>query len=217
MLRNQKAKCCEEVEEVVLQCPAQIIEYNVCNSLQNRVIWIDDEIGKQFVEMEKTIINWNLADAGLPQQERQPIYIFFYSAGGDLYVSNSFISVIKSSKTPVYGVNIGQCCSGACYIFMACAKRYALKNTTFLIHKSSDLMFSGTHDQVVTNYNRYLKEMDDLYQFVKENSAIPDEVLSQKFDTDWFFNEKEALTLGVCDCIVDSLDDVFLGDAYAAV
>ena len=52
--------------------------------LENRVLWIDDEISDLSLLYVKNILRWNKEDSGIPIEQRKPIKLLFHSVGGDL-------------------------------------------------------------------------------------------------------------------------------------
>ena len=103
--------------------------------LENRIFWLDEEVTPYLLELIKYIIRWNAEDEkwNVPVEDRLPIRIFFFSPGGDLDINYSLIDTIKMSKTPIIGINIGQCASAAAYIFLSCHKRYMLPHAYFIL------------------------------------------------------------------------------------
>lgn len=192
------------VENMLLPDPSLL---NYYKNLKNRTIWLETEIDESCLEIIKDIINFNIEDAGCPVEERKPIYIMVHSPGGNLSETNSIIDAIKASKTPVYSVNIGCAHSGACFISMACHKRFAMKNSTYLIHHGEG-QFSGTFEQVVCQLNEYQRQIECLEGFIHENTKIPNDVFEERINTEWFVTAQEALEYGICDKIIDSLDDI---------
>jgi ATP-dependent protease ClpP protease subunit len=85
--------------------------------LQNRTIWISDEINLFTLNVIQYITYWNRNDKDLPIEERKPIKLLFYTQGGMLDIYNSVADVIELSKTPVYGINMGVCASAGAFIF----------------------------------------------------------------------------------------------------
>ena len=102
--------------------------------LENRTFWLDEEVTPYLLELVKYIVRWNAEDGAKPVEKRKPIRIFFFSPGGDLDINYALIDTIKMSKTPVIGINIGQCASAAAYIFLSCHKRYMLPHAYFILH-----------------------------------------------------------------------------------
>lgn len=192
-------------ENLLLPSPELLLFYQ---NLQNRVIWLDSDVDQYWLDYEKYIINWNREDIGLPKEARKPIWLFCYSYGGDLDVNWSFISLIQSSETPIYAVNMGQACSAMCFIYLACQKRYTMKHSTFLIHQGSGGGFEGTYAQVVAAIDEYQRKIGELYDYLLETTKIPENVLQDNIGTEWFLSAEEAQMYGMCDKVVDSINEV---------
>ena len=195
----------QEVENLQLPSPELITFYR---NLENRVLWLDSDVNDYWLEFSRKIIEWNRDDKDIPVEQRKPIRLMFFSYGGSLDINNALIDTIKLSKTPIYGINIGQACSAACFIYLACHKRFAFPNATFLIHQGEGDGFSGTYAQVVSAVMEYQRKIEELGIYLKENTKIPDDVLEEKIDTEWFISAREAVQYGICDKIVESLDEV---------
>ena len=72
--------------------------------LDNRILWIDDEINEYSLEYARLILRWNDEDKKKKPEKRKPIKLLFFSPGGDLDVNNTLIDVISLSKTPIWGI-----------------------------------------------------------------------------------------------------------------
>lgn len=195
----------KEVENLTLPSPELITFYR---NLENRVLWLDSDVDEYWLEFSRKIIEWNREDEGLSPEQRKPIKLMFFSYGGSLDVNNALIDTIKLSTTPIYGVNVGQACSAGCFIYLACHKRFAFPNATFLIHQGEGNGFSGTYAQVVAAVMEYQRKVEELERYLRENTEIPDDILSENITTEWFLSADEALDYKVCDKIVTSLDEI---------
>ena len=195
----------KNIENLQLPSPELVTYY--CN-LENRVLWLDSEIDDYWLEFSRKIIEWNREDKDIPIDQRKPIRLMFFSYGGSLDVNNTLIDTIKLSKTPVYGINVGQACSAGCFIYLACHKRFAFPNATFLVHQGSTEGISGTYNEVVSYIMEYQRKIGELIVYLKENTKIPDDILEEKIDTEWFISAKEAVQYGMCEKIIESLDEV---------
>jgi ATP-dependent Clp protease protease subunit len=177
-------------------------------NIENRTLWLDGDVDDIWLQYERQIIEWNRDDCGVPSEDRAPIKLCFYSYGGDIDINESFISLIKLSKTPIIGINMGQACSAGCFIFMACHKRLALRGSRFLLHQGGAQDISGTYEQVVSYVMEYQRQVDNLCQYIKEHSNIPDDVLEERISTEWYMTAEEAVKYGICDAIVSDIDEI---------
>lgn len=196
----------QNLENMQLPSPELLTYYK---NLENRVIWLDTEVDNMWLEYERHIIEWNREDKGIPVDERKPIKLMFFSYGGQIDINYSFIDLIQNSKTPIWGINMGQACSAACFIFIACHKRFAMPRSSFLIHQGGvDGGFSGTYEQVVAAIMEYQRQMDELGKYLLEYTKITQEMLDERFASEWYLTAQDAVELGVADKIVDDIDEI---------
>lgn len=164
---------------------------------KNRVIWIDNEIDKITLDVVSKIIRWNREDKEKPIKERKPIRIFFNSPGGSLDVEETIVSIIKLSKTPIYGIALGMVASAASLIFLSCHKRYALHNAYLILHKGSCQNISGDYTNVQNAMEDYRKQIEKLEKFYIDNTNIPEEVIKEKLNSDWYIRGKDLIDYGL--------------------
>lgn len=196
----------KSIENMQLPSPELVTFYS---NLENRVLWLDSTVDEMWLEFEKQILEWNREDKGKSVNKRKPIKLMFYSYGGDLSVNHSFIDVIQQSKTPIWGINMGQACSAACFIFLACDRRIAMPRSTFLIHQGGvDGGFSGTYEQVIAAIVEYQREIEELSEYVISRTKITKEDMDEKFNSEWYLTADEAVKYGVADEILSDIDEI---------
>jgi Protease subunit of ATP-dependent Clp proteases len=192
----------QPIENMQLPTPELLTFYK---DLEERIFWIEEEISVLSLEIIRKILAWNREDQVLPIEKRKPIKLFFFSPGGDLDVNYSLIDVIKMSKTPIYGINIGRCCSAAAYIYLSCHKRFMLPHAYFVFHQGSGA-FSGSYAEIVSQLEDYQKQVTALSDFMKERTKYTEDEIDQNIVTEWYVRKDEALEKGVCDGIIKSID-----------
>lgn len=123
-----------------------------------RDIWIEGAIDMDvpresksidlYDEVIKKVLNWMNEDEqkGLDPAGRVPIRLFINSEGGSVLSSLVLASLIRESKTPVYGFNMGECASAATGIFASCHRRAALPNSFFMFHSGYSGISSDSRD-----------------------------------------------------------------------
>lgn len=126
----------KDVVGLQLPDPSNLLYYK---EKRHRYLYLYDEIDEGALRLANWIIQWNLEDAraNIPVEERTPIKIMFNSPGGLLDVSFTIADAIIMSKTPVIGINIGECCSGAAIIYACCPIRLTFPHSYFLLHLGS--------------------------------------------------------------------------------
>lgn len=178
---------------------------NFYADLENRVYWLSDEINRFTYDLVQYIIRWNREDKDIPVEQRKPIRIIVDCEGGYLSVSETISNIIKMSKTPVYGIALGQVASGASVIYLSCHKRFALPNSVFILHKGSCSGVSGTYDEIVAFAKDYEKQIETLITFYIENTRYTEEEIIENIQTDWYIRTKEALDKGIVNEVITDI------------
>jgi len=176
--------------------------------LENRTIWIDDEINLFTLSVIQYIVYWNRADKDIPIEERKPIKLLFYTQGGMLDVYNSVADIIELSKTPIYGINMGVCASAGAFIFLSCHKRFMLPNSYFLFHKGS-IGFNGNATDVLSLIEDYQEQLELLVQSVVAKTDFSEEEMADKIMSDFYVRAPLAKEKGVVDEIVEDINILF--------
>lgn len=201
--------------QIAIQIPQSVENLNLPDpelktyyeNLEDRKLWIDQEISEYSLEYIRNILNWNKEDKGIPIAERKPIQLFFFSPGGDLDVNYSLIDVISMSVTPIIGVNMGRCCSAAAYIYLSCHHRYMLPHSYFVFHQGSGQL-SGTYNEIYSQMEDYQQQVSELSNLMKSCTKYTKEEIENSICTEWYVRADEALEKGVCEKIIKNIEDV---------
>ena len=173
--------------------------------LEDRVYQLVGEVDEGLLDFSRHVIRWNREDKGKPVEARKPIKLFFFSPGGSLDINYSVIDIIRLSKTPIIGINMGVCCSAAAYIYLACHKRYMLPHSYFVFHQGSSQM-SGTYGEVVAIMTDYQNQVAELSSFMEERTTYTSEEITDNIVTEWYVREEEALEKGVCHEVIEDIE-----------
>lgn len=178
--------------------------------LENRIFWLDEEVTPFLLELIKYIVRWNADDEkwNVPVEDRKPIRIYFFSPGGDLDINYALIDTIKMSKTPIIGINIGQCASAAAYIFLSCHKRYMLPHAYFIFHQGSGTI-SGTFEQICAQMEDYQNQVEELSGFMLEHTTYSEEEVANKIVGEWYVRKDEAIEKGVAHKVINDISMLF--------
>lgn len=206
----------ETIEELVMDIPKYIANMQLPDPClrdfykdeEDRVFWIDSNVDDSTLDLVKMIIRCNKEDKGKPVADRKPIRVMINSGGGDVQVELTIVNAIKISQTPVYTVNFCNAMSAAADILVSGHKRFALPGTVVMVH-SGGYNVGGTVEQANSRQkyvDALIKKAND--EFLSRTKIKPS-TLKKKGAFDWYFDEKDALELGVIDEIIDSFDDIF--------
>lgn len=177
------------------------------DDLSNRTIWLIDEIDTDTLDIVSKIIRWNREDKGKPIEERKPIKLLFFNPGGSLDVEESVVSVIRLSKTPVWGIAIGVVASAATLIFLSCHKRLALPNAYLIIHQGS-AQLSGNYREVAAAMKDYNESVERMTKFYIANTSYTEEEIRKNIETDWYVRGDELLDRKLITGWVEDIDDL---------
>lgn len=203
-MNNMMIAIPKDVENLHLPDPTLLQYYK---NVEDRVIWIEEEIDSTLFEYSKLIMQWNKEDKDIPVEQRKPIKLFINSPGGVLEDTLSFIGLLGLSKTPIWTINTGWAYSAACLIALAGHKRFAMPNTSFLLHSGSGGT-GGTYEQTKEQMKQYQMLIDKMRNYVLERSSIEQKLFNKKKTTEWYITCEEALGYGMIDKIVDNLDEI---------
>lgn len=192
---SEKKNVVVENEEEILETGVSVssnftygyLESLVMEDFEARKLYINYDICEDITEaITYYILKYNAIDKGTPIEKRQPILLYINSCGGSVIDCMSLISTILVSKTPIYTINLGYSYSAGFLISLAGTKRYAYKDSTYLLHDGS-----------AGNYDNNAKILDWAKFLVIQNKRVKDYVLSRsnmtskKYDSifreDWFF------------------------------
>lgn len=179
---------------------------NYYHDFNNRCLWLDSEIDEDNFSLVQAIIRWNQDDADIPIGLRKPIKIFFHSPGGSLDVGEILTSIIKLSRTPVYGIALGMVASAATLVYLGCHKRYALPNAYFILHRGSCEGIGGNYNEIQAAMEDYRLQIARMEKFYIENTTYPEEVIKSKIQTDWYIHCEEAMKYGIVTDLIESID-----------
>lgn len=181
---------------------------NYYRDIEHRILYIDDQIDENLLELSKEIIRWNKEDKDVPIEHRIPIKIMIDSPGGDVSATWSFIKLIEISKTPIWTVNL--CCaySAGADILAAGHKRFAMPGTSVLVHSGS-CYYGGTQEQAESMKKFGDKLTKRVTEYFLGHTKIDPKVYKRKAPSDWYLDEEEALANGIIDEIITDLDVLF--------
>ena len=179
------------------------------SDMVDRKLYLDYEIDEDSVrEIRNAILYFNNEDRGLAKEDRQPIWLYIASRGGSVSDGFSLVDLIVASKTPVYTVNIGYCYSMALPIFLVGHKRYALKNSQFLMHDGTMFCIdsSSKAQDCMEFESKYEKEVTR--KTILEHSNLTEEQYESKRRVEWYLLAEDAKGYGMVDEIVEDLEKI---------
>lgn len=170
--------------------------------LQQRKLFLNADIDQFSVgDIVKHIMQYNKEDREIEVDKRKPIILYVTSNGGDVDAGFSLIDAIIASKTPVYTINLGFQYSMGFLIGLAGHKRYAMKNSKFLMHDGSSFVHgSGTKVQDEMEFRR--REEARIKDYIISRSKLTSKEYDKKLRVEWYLFADEAKERGFTDYII---------------
>ena len=184
--------------------PSVPIEGEKDNILKTRTILLSSDIDKDVAE--KVVRQLLMLEA---DDENKPIWIFINSPGGEVYSGFAIYDVVRFIKCPVYMLGIGLVASAASLIYLAVPKerRYALKNSTYLIHQPLASMKSNATD-IEIYADKLNKTKERLNSIIAEATGKNIEDVVVDTDRDYWMTADEAKEYGLVTNIVTSRNEI---------
>ena len=205
-----------ELENVLLSIPSSVANMqlpdpdlrNYYQDEQDRIFWVDGEIGDSLLNLVKLIVKCNREDQDKPVEERTPIKVFIDSPGGDVCALWTTIKAIEISKTPVHTINYCTAFSAAADLLASGHKRFALPGTSIMVHSGS-CMFGGTMEQAENMKKHFDKLGKKVTDYFLSHTKVDPKTFKKKAPSDWYMDEEDALQNGLIDEIVTSFDTLY--------
>lgn len=176
--------------------------------LKQRKLFLNSDVNQFTVqEFIRHILQFNRENCGIDPAERKPILLYVNSNGGEVDSGFALIDAIMNSKTPVYTINLGFQYSMGFLIGIAGHKRFATKNSKFLMHDGQNYVYdSGMKAQDRMEFNKRTAERER--QYILSRSKMTGEEYDSKLRVEYFMFADEAKEKGFVDFIVGEDCDI---------
>lgn len=181
---------------------SSFIDYTYLKGLENRKIYLNEEITDDIVEkVIIQILNWNEEDESINIENRKPITIYVNSPGGNVDIGLVLCDVIKRSKTPIYAIGLGIVASMGALIYLSCHYRSAYPSTNILLHSGS-MQISGTTTQVEDTMAFQKEKEQQIKELILSSTKITEEKYKEMYRYEWWMTAKTAQEYGLVDKIL---------------
>lgn len=176
--------------------------------IEARKLYINGEINETLMEnITYYILKYNAVDKGIPAEQRQPILLYINSCGGSTISAMSLISTILCSKSPVYTINLGYNYSAGFMIMLAGAKRYAYKDSSFLLHDG--MAGNCDNNAKVLDWAKFLEMQNKrIKDYIMSRSNITSKKYDSIFREDYWFYSNIAKEYNFIDYIIGEDCDI---------
>lgn len=179
-------------------------------NVANRLIYLgshtSSEVGEAGVDnmmAEAAIKNFLILDS----VSHDPIKVILNSPGGDVYHGFAIYDAIKRCRSPVTVIGTGYVMSMGSIILQAGSIRQLSSNAKVLLHYGNMSLDGNTKDLInwVESEKLELKKVEDIYlsRIREKNPRFSRAALQNKIRHDCLLDAKDAVKLGLADCLED--------------
>ena len=167
--------------------------------LEDRIIFLSDEVND--VTASLVVAQMLFLDAKDPEKD---IQFYINSPGGSVTAGLAIYDTMQHVKSDVSTICVGMAASMGAFLLTAGTKgkRYALPNSTFMIHQP----FGGARGQatdIKIHAEWILKQKDALNRILSEKTGQPLEKIQVDVERDYFMSSWEAKAYGIVDQVMD--------------
>ncbi len=172
--------------------------------LKERIIFLSDEVND--VTASLVIAQLLFLDAEDPGKD---IFLYINSPGGSVSAGMGIYDTMNYIKSDVSTICVGMAASMGAFLLSSGAKgkRYALPNSTIMIHQPLGGM-RGQASDIKIHADHILKTKEKLNRILSEQTGKPYEKLVEDTDRDNFLDAHEALEYGLVDKVMSSMNEI---------
>jgi ATP-dependent Clp protease protease subunit len=172
--------------------------------LKERIIFLSDEVND--VTASLVIAQLLFLDAEDPGKD---IFLYINSPGGSVSAGMGIFDTMNYIKSDVCTICVGMAASMGAFLLAAGAKgkRYALPNSTVMIHQP----LGGTQGQasdIKINAEHIIKTRATLNRILSERTGKPLEQVEKDTDRDNFLTSEEAKNYGLIDEVMSNINEI---------
>ena len=172
--------------------------------LKERIIFLSDEVND--VTASLVVAQLLFLDAEDPGKD---IFLYINSPGGSVSAGFAIFDTMNYIKSDVCTICIGMAASMGAFLLAAGAKgkRYALPNSTIMIHQPLGGMQGQASDMKI-HADHILKTKDKLNRILSEETGKELTTIEKDTDRDNFLTAIEAKEYGLIDEVMDSIANI---------
>lgn len=172
--------------------------------LKERIIFLSEEVND--VTASLVIAQLLFLDAEDPGKD---IFLYINSPGGSVTAGMGIYDTMQYIKSDVSTICVGMAASMGAFLLTAGAKgkRYALPNSTIMIHQPLGGA-QGQASDIKIHTEFLLKTKDKLNRILSERTSQPLEKIEKDTDRDNFLSADEAKEYGLVDAVMDSINSI---------
>lgn len=167
--------------------------------LEDRIIFLSDEVNDATASL--IVAQMLFLDAKDPEKD---IQFYINSPGGSVTAGMAIYDTMQHVKSDVSTICVGMAASMGAFLLTAGAKgkRYALPNSTIMIHQPLGGA-KGQATDIKIHAEWILKTKDNLNRILSERTGQPLEKIQNDVERDYFMSSWEAKAYGIVDQVME--------------
>jgi len=144
------------------------------------------------------------------QDSKKPIHFYINTPGGSISDGFAIFDAVRAIRAPVTTICTGMSASMGTIIMLSPRDkklRVCLPNTRFMLHQPSS-QYQGSASDIEIGAREILKLRDRLIQIYVEEIGVDADRVNNDIRRDFWMNAEEAVEYGLCDHIVQSVNDL---------
>src|SRR5205823_3039194 len=141
------------------------------------------------------------------EDSERDIQMYIHSPGGSVTAGLAIYDTMQLIRPDVSTICVGMAASMGAVLLVGGAKgkRYALPNSTVMLHQASG-GFEGTAADIEIRAREILRLQARLREILQQHTGQPMERIAQDLERDFFMTPEQALDYGIIDQIVGFAD-----------
>jgi len=166
--------------------------------LEDRIIFLSDEVND--VTASLVVAQMLFLDAKDPDKD---IQFYINSPGGSVTAGMAIYDTMQHVKSDVSTICVGMAASMGAFLLTAGArgKRYALPNSTIMIHQPIGGA-KGQATDIKIHAEWIIRTKDNLNRILSERTGQPLEKIQNDEERDYFMSAEEAKAYGIVDQVM---------------
>jgi len=166
--------------------------------LEDRIIFLSDEVND--VTASLVVAQMLFLDAKDPDKD---IQFYINSPGGSVTAGMAIYDTMQHVKSDVSTICVGMAASMGAFLLTAGArgKRYALPNSTIMIHQPIGGA-KGQATDIKIHAEWIIRTKDNLNRILSERTGQPLEKIQNDVERDYFMSAEEAKAYGIVDQVM---------------
>ncbi len=167
--------------------------------LEDRIIFLSDEVNDATASL--VVAQMLFLDAKDPDKD---IQFYINSPGGSVTAGMAIYDTMQHVKSDVSTICVGMAASMGAFLLTAGAKgkRYALPNSTIMIHQPLGGA-KGQATDIKIHAEWILKTKDNLNRILSDRTGQPLEKIQNEGERDYFMSAWEAKAYGIVDQVME--------------